>query len=197
MRRGAPGYAIGTMRFAILLGPILLCLVSCGGSAPPPEAPPPVEPPTAPPPPPEPVDTTEPPEPPDEPPPPPPERVKSTSTIGGTSITEVTGEEIVAALQKLGWAPENVAITGGTVGKYENLRMGIATAKLVGHLEIVRPAAEPTGSSASMMPPKDQKAMHESTAAVYLDPTADVVIIIVVEGKQAEAKKLLDKLVKK
>lgn len=126
-----------------------------------------------------------------------PERVKSSATIGGVSLTEVTGEQIVAELQKLGWAPENVAISGGTVGRYENVRMGIATAKAEGLFELIRPAAQPRSGGASMMAPKDQKAMRESTAAVYLDESADVIVIIAVDGKLPDAKKLLDKLVKR
>jgi hypothetical protein len=47
-----------------------------------------------------------------------------------------------------------------------------------------------------MMPPKDQAAMKENVGAVFLDPDAEVAIIIVIDGKQAEAKKVLGKLLK-
>jgi len=64
-------------------------------------------------------------------------------------------------------------------------------------IEVIRPAKTPTGSSASMMPPKDQKAMREATSAVFFDKDADILVVVNVDGKPADAKKLLDKLVKK
>lgn len=177
-------------------------LVACGGSPPPPAAPPepaPVKKPEPPPPPPEPEPSAEPE--PEAPPPEPaaPEKPKSTATIGGTSLSDVSAEAVIAEVQKLKWAPEKVAVSGGTVGKYENIRFGITDGKQSGYIEIVRPAKDPTGSTASMMPPKDQKAMKESSgAATYLDPDGDVIVIVMVDGgKTAVAKKLLDKLVQK
>jgi hypothetical protein len=171
------------------------------GSPPPPAAP-------APEPAPEPVKPKEPekpkeaetpkePEPEPEAPPPAPEaKPKSKHTIGGTSISDVEGAAIIAETQKLGWAPTNVALMGGTVGRYENVRFGIDNGKATGYIEVIRPAHEPRGGSANMMSPKDQKAMKETLGAVLLDEEADVLVIVVVEDKPAEAKKLLAKLVK-
>jgi hypothetical protein len=122
---------------------------------------------------------------------------KSKHTIGGISISDVEGPAIVAEAQKIGWAPTNVALLGGTVGKYENIRFGIDSGKANGYIEVIRPAHEPTHGGANMMAPKDQAAMKESLGAVLLDEEADVLIIVVVEDKPAEAKKLLAKLVKK
>jgi hypothetical protein len=113
-------------------------------------------------------------------------------------LSDVSIETVIAEVQKLKWAPPTVATSGGTVGKYENLRFGISDGKSEGYIEIIRPAKDPSGSSANMMPPKDQKAMKESSgAATYLDPEADVLVIVMIEGKTAVAKKLIDKLVKK
>jgi hypothetical protein len=128
--------------------------------------------------------------------PPAPEKPKSKTLIGGVSISEISGEQLVAAMQKIGWAPQDVQITGGTVGKYENIRFGIAGPSAEGTFEIIRRAQTPTASSAGMMPPKDQAAMKENVGAVFLDPDAEVAIIIVIDGKQAEAKKVLGKLLK-
>jgi hypothetical protein len=180
-------------------------LAACGGTPPPPKAAPPVEeaappPASAPAPKAEDEEKSEPEKKPDEegppPEPPAPEKPKSTATIAGVSISDVEDKAVVAAVQKLGWAPEKVAISGGTIGKYENFRFGIAKGGLAGRIEVVRPAKSPSGSSASMMPPKEQKKMNEGLGAVFLDETADVVVIVVVDDKPAEAKKLLDKLVK-
>ena len=62
----------------------------------------------------------------------------------------------------------------------------------------MRPAANPTpASSGSMTPPVELKAMREKEgAAVHLDDAADVIVIVAIEGKTADAKKLLGQLVK-
>ena len=120
---------------------------------------------------------------------------KSSATIGGVSVSEIDAKAIVAEVQKLKWAPQKVDISGGVVGKYETIRFGISNGKIGGKVEVIRRAAVPSGG-ASMMSPKDQKAMHEKRGAVFLDEEADVLIAIVVDGRPAEAKKLLAKLVK-
>lgn len=180
---------------------ILLSLMTACGSALPPPAPTPE-------PKPEPVKPKEPekpkeaekpkePEPePETPPPAEAAKPKSKHTIGGASISDVEGPAIVAEAQKIGWAPTNVALMGGTVGKYENIRFGIDNGKATGYIEVIRPAHEPRGGGANMMSPKDQKAMKEELGAVLLDEEADVLVIVVVEDKPADAKKLLAKLVK-
>jgi len=177
-------------------------LAACGGATPPPETPEAEEPKAEPPPvkeepKAEELKKEEPKK--EEPATPPaaPEIPKSAATIGGASISDVTPEALVAEMRKLGWAPENVEINHGTVGKYENIEFGIAKGNDKGTCELVRRAATPTGSSGSMMSPKDQAAMHEKLGAVYLDDKAEVVVMVIIEGKPAEAKKVLDKLVKK
>ncbi len=127
----------------------------------------------------------------------PPARPKSAATIGGVSISEITSAALVEELRKLGWAPPDTAVGGGTVGKYENLEIGISNGTLAGLVEIIRPAASPTGGSASMMAPKDQKGMKEGRGAVYFDESTEVLVVVTLAGKPAEAKKLLEKLIKK
>lgn len=100
-------------------------------------------------------------------------------------------------MQKLKWAPPTVAISGGTVGKYADIRFGIQRGRSSGHIEIIRPAANPIPGTASMMAPKDQAVMNQKMGAVYLDKDADVLITVVVDGNKSAAKRLLDKLVKK
>jgi hypothetical protein len=179
---------------------VLLSLFMAACGSPPPPAPPPApEPKPAPVAKPEkPPEPEKPKEPEPEPTPPPvvEAKPKSKHTIGGTSISDVEGPAIVAEAQKVGWAPTNVAILGGTVGKYENIRFGIDNGKATGYIEIIRPAHEPTHGSANMMSPKDQKAMKESVGAVFFDEEAEVLIVVVVEDQPADAKKLLAKLVK-
>lgn len=175
---------------------LALSISACGAPAPPPASPPPPEPvKKAEKPPPEPEKPKEP-EPEPTPPPVVEAKPKSKRTIGGTSISDVEGPAMVAEAQKAGWAPTNVAILGGTVGKYENVRFGIDNGKVTGYIEIIRPAHEPTHGGASMMAPKDQKAMKDALGAVLFDEEAEVLIVVVVEDNPADAKKLLAKLVK-
>lgn len=181
-----------------------LTLAACGGS-PPPE-PTVAEPPATakPEPPPAPTATTPPeekkePAPEPEPAPAPPAaeaKPKSSAMISGVSLSDIDDKAMIAAVQKAGWAPPDVAVTGGTVGKYENFRFTIDKGGVTGFVELIRPAQTPTGSSASMMPPKDQKSMREATSAIFFDEKADLLLVVNVEGKPAEAKKLLDKLLK-
>lgn len=193
-----------TLRFGVpLIG--LSLLVACGGSPPPAPKPPPEEAAPEPPPPPPPASAEEPepsasaePEEPAEPPAPPtPQKPKSTATISGTSISDIAGKDIVAAVQKIGWAPPDVAIGGGTVGKYEDIRFGIQKGSASGYVEIIRPSATPSPGSASMMAPGDQKAMKEKVGAVFFDKDAGVLVVAVVQGNRTAAKRLLDKLIKK
>lgn len=189
---------------ALPLFALPLTLAACGGApAPEPKAAEPA-PTAAPTPPPAPTATAPaekkddpPPEPdPNPPPAPEPEKPKSATMIAGTSLSDIDDKAMIAAVQKAGWAPPDVAVTGGTVGKYENFRFTIEKGGVTGFVELIRPAKTPTGSSASMMPPKDQKAMREATSAVLYDDKADLLLVVNIDGKPAEAKKLLDKLLK-
>ncbi|MBK9001677.1 MAG: hypothetical protein IPM35_38640 [Myxococcales bacterium] len=186
---------------AVIVLSVCSLLVACGGTTPPPENPTPPEPKE------EPKPAVEPKEEPkaeepkkEETPPPPaaPELPKSSVTIGGVSISEIDPKTLVAAVQKAGWAPENVEINHGTVGKFESIEFGILKGTDQGKFNLVRRAAMPSGSSGSMMAPKDLAAMHKDSAAVYLDEAADVVVWIKLDGgKPAVAKKALDSVLKK
>lgn len=187
---------------AVVVLSVCSLLIACGGATPPPENPTPPEPKAEPKPAVEEPKAEEPkaedPKKEETPPPPAaPELPKSTATIGGVSISEIDPKTLVAALQKAGWAPEEVEINHGTVGKYESIEFGILKGNDKGTFEMVRRAANPSGSSGSMMGPKDQAAMHEKLGAVYLDDKADVAVWVVIEGKPAVAKKVLDAVLKK
>ena len=121
-------------------------LVACGGTTPPPETPAPAEP--------APTETPKPAEEPkaeepkkeegkkeETPPPAAPELVKSTATIAGVSVSEIDAKALVAALQKAGWAPEEVEINQGTVGKYSQL--SVLWPKPFGRLMRMRPILAP------------------------------------------------------
>jgi hypothetical protein len=128
------------------------------------------------------------------------DKPKSESTIGGASISEIDGVALQEAVKKLGWAKEGQAVGSLVVGSYEALNYEIAKGKLKGKIEIVRPAANPgEPSSASMTPPGEQKASKEKDgSAVYYDEASDVLVAVTMsEGKPADAKGVLGKLVKK
>jgi hypothetical protein len=183
-----------------------LFLVACGGGTPPAETPPPEgtgeaaveEPPVA-------DDKTEASE---EPPKeeakkemaPKLDKPKSESTIGGASISEIDGAALQEAVQKLGWAKEGQAVGSLVVGSYEALNYEIEKGKSKAKIEITRPAAAPGEvSGATMTPPSEQKATKEKDgSAVFLDEESDVLVAVTMtEGKPAEAKAILGKLVKK
>lgn len=126
------------------------------------------------------------------------DKPKSASTIGGKSISDVDGVAVQDQAKKLGWIKDAGAVGGGTLGSYEQFRFEIEKGKAKGFIEVVRPAANPTASGgSSITPPTELQSMRESEgAAVHLDPEADVIVIVSIEGKTAEAKKLLGQLVK-
>lgn len=188
------------MRFRAWLPGVVAVIgrLACGGSTPPAEPPPKEEAPAPPPPPPAeepaPAESAEPAA---EPAPEPaPSKPASKATISGISISDVEGPVVVAAMQKLGWAPESVEISGGNIGKFENIRFTLAKDGTGGSVEIVRPAHSPQ-PGASMMSPEAQRADAEKRGAAYYDPDADVLVVVVVDGKPGVAKQLLGKLVQK
>ncbi|MBK7582137.1 MAG: hypothetical protein IPI67_18265 [Myxococcales bacterium] len=126
------------------------------------------------------------------------EKPKSAAAIGGSSLSDVSGVAVQAEAKKLGWFRQDAAVGGGTMGVYEQFRFEIEKGKLKGFIELVRPAAKPTpAGSGGMVPPAELKDMREKEgAAVHFDEASDVVVIVSVEGKPADAKKLLGKLIK-
>jgi hypothetical protein len=121
----------------------------------------------------------------------------SESMLSGKSVSSIEGTDLQGALKKLGWAKDDSSVTGGKAGSYENLHIDIAKGKEKGYVEITRPASEPGEASSSGTSPSDQKeAKEKDGAAVYYDDSADVLVAVNVEGKSADAKKLLGQLVK-
>jgi hypothetical protein len=128
------------------------------------------------------------------------DKPKSESTIAGASISEIDGAALQEAVKKLGWAKEGTAVMGMTMGSYEALNYEIEKGKLKAKIEIVRPAATPGElSSTTMVPPAEQKASKEKEgSAVFYDEASDVLVAVTMsEGKPADAKGVLGKLVKK
>ena len=126
------------------------------------------------------------------------DKPKSEATIAGKSLSELDDAGLSAELKKLGWVKEGAAVSGGTVGSYQSLSVDIEKGKAKGVVKIIRPAAEPgEASGTSIAPPSEQKAEREKEgAATELDEAADVLVIVQIEGKTADAKKLLAQLVK-
>lgn len=122
----------------------------------------------------------------------------SASTIAGKSISEVDSLAVQAEAKKLGWVKDGAAVGGGTIGQYEQFRFDIEKGKLKGYIEVVRPASNPTAASGmSIVPPGELVSQREKEgAAVHHDPGSDVLVVVFVEGKPADSKKLLGQLVK-
>ena len=183
----------------ILLVPVALFLFACGKPPAPPEppAPPPQEEPV-----PEPKKEEPKPEPPKAP-----EALKkpaSTFQIGGKSLSEVSCPDVGELIKKAGWIAKDATPTcgGGTVGVYEANQIAIEKGKVKGRFSLVRPAAKPTvEGSSKIVPPAEQAAAQKDkkTAFAMADADADVAVIVELDepGKTAEAKKLVDGVVKK
>lgn len=128
------------------------------------------------------------------------DKPKSASTIAGTSISELDGAALQEAVKKLGWANEGAAVGSMTMGSYESISYDIEKGKLKGKIEIVRPAAAPgEASSTTVTPLAEQKDSKEKEgSAVFYDEASEVLVAVTMtEGKPADAKKVLGKLVKK
>lgn len=140
-------------------------------------------------------------------PPKPPEPLKKPASqfqIGGKSISSVACTEVGDLVKKAGWIAKDATPTcaGGAIGVYEADQLAIEKGKIKGKLSIVRPAAKPTvEGSGKMVPPGEQAAAvkDKKTAFAMADAEADVAVIVELEepGKTADAKKLVDGLVKK
>lgn len=126
------------------------------------------------------------------------EKPKSEATIGGKSVSDVDGLLMLAEAKKLGWVKDGTGVGGGVIGPYEQFRFDIEKGGMKGYIEVVRPTANPgEAGSVSMTPPVELKARREKEgAATELDEVADVIVVVSVEGKTADAKKLLGQLVK-
>ena len=129
--------------------------------------------------------------------PPPAPKPKSAATIAGVSVSEIDGAGLQKQLKKLGWLEPNTSVGGMDLGGYQNIRTDIKKGKEKGYVEIIKPATAPTASGTNMVPPKEQKDSRDKEgAATFYDDAADVLVIVSIEGKPADAKKLLGTLVK-
>jgi hypothetical protein len=184
-----------------------LLLVACGGTAPEPAAPPapstqaapatsaaapsattPATPPEAP----KPAETA-----------PPAASKASAFQIDGTSVSDVTGAQLAAALKKRGWEPMPAA-PDTHVGKYEQLSSGgrkDKTNKVLATVTVSRTAKTPAAdtSADSDFAPKALQATYANTknvAQVY-DADAEVLVSVMYlkGGSKDDAKKLLDSIV--
>ena len=181
-----------------LLVPVALFFVACG-------KPPPPEPPPAPPQEeavPEPKKEEPKPEPPKAP-----EALKKPASqyqIGGKSLSTASCPEIGELIKKAGWIAKDATPScgGATVGVYEAQQIAIEKGKVKGRFSLVRPAAKPTvAGTSTMVPPGEQAASlkDSKTSFAMADAEADVAVVVELQdpGKTAEAKKLVEGLVKK
>jgi hypothetical protein len=129
----------------------------------------------------------------------------STFQIDGVSISDITGDQLGAALKKRGW--ETLPSPETHVGKYEQISIGARkdkTNKVVASVTISRTSKTPTpitdGTTESDFAPKALQAMYarnENIVQAY-DPDSDVLVTVLYMkgGNTASAKTLLDALMK-
>lgn len=189
------------MKIASSLAAVTLTLlaVACGGENPEPQTPATTEA-VAPPPVVEPKAEEKPAE------PPPPAKLEalskpeSTWTVGGASVSKVSGDDALAAAKKAGWIKGEATATPAVAGQYESVSFPIEKGKVKGTVKIVRPAATPGAPDTAASAPTPSKlgeAMNKDTSAFSYDADADVFVgVELTEGKAADAKKALDALAK-
>ena len=121
----------------------------------------------------------------------------------GKSLSEITGEELAAALKKAGWIKGTEApITAALTGQYESMSIPLENAKkMKGTFKLIRPAAkpgEPETASQAVLPSKAADTLSKDTGASYYDEASDVFVSIELTegGKAADAKKALDAVAK-
>jgi hypothetical protein len=124
------------------------------------------------------------------------DKPKSDSTIAGKSISEADPTALQAEAKKLGWLKAEGGASPQVSGSYETIKFDIEKGKSKGYVEIVRPAAAPGAASGGGGTPAELKSMREKEGAVHYDEASDVLVVVFVEGKQADAKKLLNQYVK-
>jgi hypothetical protein len=120
----------------------------------------------------------------------------SESTIAGKSVSEIDGATVASEAKKLGWVKEAAPAGANTSGSYETLKLDIEKGKSKGFIEIIRPAANPGAPGSGGAPSEVKAAREKDGAAVHYDEASDVLIVVMVEGKTADAKKLLAQFVK-
>lgn len=120
----------------------------------------------------------------------------------GKSLSEITGEDLAAALKKAGWIKGTEApITAALTGQYESMSIPLEKGKVKGTFKLIRPAAkpgEPETASQAVLPSKATDTLSKDTGASYYDEASDVFVSIELTegGKAADAKKALDGVAK-
>ena len=126
---------------------------------------------------------------------------ESTWTVGGKSVSKVTGEEAIAAAKKAGYVKADATATPAVAGQYETVTFPIEKQKVKGTVKIVRPAATPGAADTAATAPTPSKlgdAVSKDSGAFYYDGEADVFASVELTegGKAADAKKALDAIAK-
>lgn len=126
----------------------------------------------------------------------------STWEAGGKSLSQVSGDELAAALKKAGWIKGTSAeVTTGVFGQYESISIALENkAGKKGTFKLIRPVATP-GAPETVKEESTtagaKSAFKADTSAMSYDETADVFVSIeLADGKAADAKKALDGVAK-
>ncbi len=121
---------------------------------------------------------------------------------GGKSLSEVSGEDLAAALKKAGWIKGTDAqVVATTTGQYESMTIPLEKGKVKGTFKLIRPTATPGApetASAAVLPSKAADTLSKDTGASYYDEAGDVFVSIELTegGKATDAKKALDGVAK-
>lgn len=139
--------------------------------------------------------------------PPPPAKLEalakpeSTWTMGGKSLSAVTGDEALAAAKKAGLVKGDATATPSTAGQYESMSFPIEKGKMKGTVKVVRPTKTPGAAdtaAAAATPSALGESMNKEMSAFYYDADGDVFVGVEVTegGKASDAKKALDAIAK-
>ena len=121
------------------------------------------------------------------------------ASIAGKSISSVTLDEIQTAAKKLGWTvPASTAIGGmdskGRESRTIPLKKGAATAEITIVRAVPGKGAE---KDSNLSDAKTVADSHKDSKDDALVVDGDVLVMVTIKGKKADAQKLLDGLVKK
>lgn len=120
----------------------------------------------------------------------------------GKSLSEISSEDLAAALKKAGWIKGTEApVTAAVLGQYESLSIPLEKGKVKGTFKLIRPAATPGApetAATAVLPSKAADTLSKDTGASYYDEAGDVFVSIELTegGKAADAKKALDGVAK-
>lgn len=124
---------------------------------------------------------------------------KSEWSVDGTSLSDIDALALAAAFKKAKLTDSGSA--GGSYGKgYESVNFDVSKGKLKGRFYMVRPAKTPTPAESSLGGPEVALGLQDKHKSHgVLDKNADLYFEIRMEegGKAADAKKLLDAVIKR